>query len=382
MPPRTLPWLTERKDRPYDPLSTSSPAPPPRRKRDATPSSDQDLVDPDLNPTGVSAPQRRAKQRLLQTDRSPSTSPPPAPPSVEYMREGYGADDAWMMVEDELYSTAQLYTQHLHHAAYAEQKRRAQARGNKVLKTMNRPTDGRTERDGMMVEREERDKSIKKALGVEEEEGILTDPLLGALMNDPQRMGRALEGIGKVKSKSRAANGFLRSPEKPRRTFTEVPNGDSGAVSEDHSETDSDDLDGSATKASQQSTMASQKPVLNPNAAASSVPRRETDIFRKFAAVSNEEPSRPRSKPDPPSHTVEKVTKVERPEQRSDERRVSGASKQNDTATSIDDYEVAPKSKARDEPAYLVKRRQKKEEEEKRKAKEKKASIEVPTFLF
>jgi hypothetical protein len=382
MPPRTLPWLTERKDRPYDPLSTSSPAPPPRRKRDATPSSDQDLVDPDLNPTGVSTPQRRAKQRLLQTDRSPSTSPPPAPPSVEYMREGYGADDAWMMVEDELYSTAQLYTQHLHHAAYAEQKRRAQARGNKVLKTMNRPTDGRTERDGMMVEREERDKSIKKALGVEEEEGILTDPLLGALMNDPQRMGRALEGIGKVKSKSRAANGFLRSPEKPRRTFTEVPNGDSGAVSEDHSETDSDDLDGSATKASQQSTMASQKPVLNPNAAASSVPRRETDIFRKFAAVSNEEPSRPRSKPDPPSHTVEKVTKVERPEQRSDERRVSGASKQNDTATSIDDYEVAPKSKARDEPAYLVKRRQKKEEEEKRKAKEKKASIEVPTFLF
>jgi hypothetical protein len=378
MPPRTLPWLTERKDRPYDPLSTSSPAPPPRRKRDATPSSDQDLVDPDLNPTGVSTPQRRAKQRLLQTDRSPSTSPPPAPPSVEYMREGYGADDAWMM----LYSTAQLYTQHLHHAAYAEQKRRAQARGNKVLKTMNRPTDGRTERDGMMVEREERDKSIKKALGVEEEEGILTDPLLGALMNDPQRMGRALEGIGKVKSKSRAANGFLRSPEKPRRTFTEVPNGDSGAVSEDHSETDSDDLDGSATKASQQSTMASQKPVLNPNAAASSVPRRETDIFRKFAAVSNEEPSRPRSKPDPPSHTVEKVTKVERPEQRSDERRVSGASKQNDTATSIDDYEVAPKSKARDEPAYLVKRRQKKEEEEKRKAKEKKASIEVPTFLF
>jgi len=381
MPPRTLPWLTERKDRPYDPLSTSSPAPP-RRKRDATPSSDQDLVDPDLNPTGVSTPQRRAKQRLLQTDRSPSTSPPPAPPSVEYMREGYGADDAWMMVEDELYSTAQLYTQHLHHAAYAEQKRRAQARGSKVLKTMSRPTDGRTERDGMTVEREDRDKSIKKALGVEEEEGILTDPLLGALMNDPQRMGRALEGIGKVKSKSRAANGFLRSPEKPRRTFTEVPNGDSGAVSEEHSETDSDDLDGSAPRATQQSTMASKKPVLRPSAAAPSVPRRETDIFKKFAAVSNEEPPRPRSKPDRPTHTVDKVAKVERPEQHSDARRTSGTSKLNDTATSIDDFEIAPKPKTRDEPAYLVKRRQKKEEEEKRKAKEKKASIEVPTFLF
>jgi hypothetical protein len=380
MPPRTLPWLTERKDRPYDPLSTSSPAPP-KSKRDATPSSDQDLVDPDLNPTGVSTPQRRAKQRLLNTDRSPSISPPPAPPSVEYMREGYGADDAWMMVEDELYSTAQLYTQHLHHAAYAEQKRRAQARGNKVLKTMGRPTDGRTERDGMVVEREERDKSIKKALGVEEEEEILTDPLLGALMNDPQRMGRALEGISKVKSKSRAANGFLRSPEKPRRTFTEVPDGDSGAMGDENSETDSDDLDGSATKATRQSTMASKQPVNKPSATAS-VPRRETDVFKKFAAISNEEPSRPRSKPDRPSHTIEKVAKIERPEQRSDVKDTSGASKKTGTAISVDDFDI-PKPKVKEEtPAYLVKRRQKKEEEEKRKAKEKKASIEVPTFLF
>ena len=379
--PRTLPWLTERKDRPYDPLSTSSPAPP-KSKRDATPSSDQDLVDPDLNPTGVSTPQRRAKQRLLSTDRSPSNSPPPAPPSVEYMREGYGADDAWMMVEDELYSTAQLYTQHLHHAAYAEQKRRSQARGNKVLRTMGRPTDGRTERDGMVVEREERDKSIKKALGVEEEEGIVTDPLLGALMNDPQRMGRALEGIGKVKSKSRAANGFLRSPEKPRRTFTEVPDGDSGAMSDENSETDSDDLDGSASKPTKQSTMASKKPVLKPSAAASA-PRRETDILKKFAAVSSEQPSsRPRSKPDPPSHTVEKVVKIERPEQRSDAKHTSGVTKQTRTSISIDDFEV-PKFKIKEEtPAYLVKRRQRKEEEEKRKAKEKKASVEVPTFLF
>jgi hypothetical protein len=368
-----LPWLTDRKDKPYDPISTSSPAPP-RRKREATPSSDQDLVDPDLNPTGVSTPQRRAKQRLLNTDRSPSTPPPPAPPNVEYMREGYGADDAWMMVEDELYSTAQLYTQHLHHAAYAEQKCLAQARGDKVLRTMDRPTDGRTKRDGMVVEREERDKGVKKAHRVEAEEGILTDPLLGALMNDPRRMGRALEGIGKVKSRSRAANGFLRSPEKPRRTFTEVPNGGSGAVSDEHSETDSDDLDGSAPKATKQSTMASKKPVTRPGAAAS-VPRRETEIFKKFVAASNEEASRPRSRPDRPSDSVEKVTKNERHEQRLHAKHTSGAYKQNDTATSIDDFEI-PKPN-------LVKRRQRKEEEEeKRKAKEKKASIEVPTFLF
>ena len=382
MPPRTLPWPTAAKDKSFDPLSTFSPAPTPRRKRAATPSSDQDLVDPDLNPTGVSTPQRRAKQRLLHSDRSPSTSPPPAPPSVEYMREGYGADDAWMMVEDELYSTAQLYTQHLHHAAYAEQKRRAQARGDKVMRTMNRPTDGRTQRNGMVVEREEREKSIKKALEVEEEGGILTDPLLGALMNDPQRMGRALEGIGKAKSKSRAANGFLRSPEKPRRTFTEVPNDDRGAVSDEHSETESDDLDGPAPKATKQHTKSSTKPVSQPSAAP--VSRRGTDIFKKFAAASNKESTRPRSKPDQTSHTMERPAKDERPEKRTDAKHTSRVAKQHETMipTSIDDFEV-PKFTAEEEPpAHLVKRRQKKGEEEKRKAKEKKASIEVPTFLF
>lgn len=374
MPPRTLPWLVEAKDKPSNPLSTSSPAPS-KRRRDATPSPEHNLVDPDLNPTGVSTPQRRAKQRLLNAERSPSTSPPPAPPSVEYMREGYGADDAWMMVEDEFYSTAQLYTQHLHHAAYSEQKRRAQARGDKVLRTMDRPTDGRTKRDGMVVEREARDKSIGKALKLEEEEGTVTDPLLGALMNDPQRMGRVLEGIGKVKSKSRAANGFLRSPEKPKRTFTEVSN---GAVSDENSEIESDDLDGPAPKATKQSTTASKKPNARPSAEAS-VPRRETDVFKKFAAVSHDEQSRPHSKPDRP---IGRVAKNGRIEQRLDSKHTSRTSKQNDTAISIDDFE-APKLKDREEtPAYLVKRKQRKEEEEKRKAKEKKAAIEVPTFLF
>ena len=379
--PRTLPWLAASKDKRFDPLSTSPPAPTPRRKREATPASDQDLVDPDLNPTGVSTPQRRAKQRLLNNDRSPSTSPPLAPPTVEYMREGYGADDAWMMVEDELYSTAQLYTQHLHHAAYAEQKRRAQARGDQVMRTMGRLTDERTQRDGMVVEREERDKSMKKALEVEEEEGIVRDPLLGALMNDPQRMGRALKGIGKVKSKSRAANGVLRSPEKHRRTFTEVPNGDSEAVSDEHSEIESDDLDGPAPKATKQTTMASKKPVPKPRA--TPVPRRETDVFKKFAAASNKEPSRPRSNPDQPSHT-DRVTKSERPGRRPDVKCTSSASRTIEKlpAASIDDFE-APKPKAREEtPAYLVKRKQRKEEEEKRKAKEKEAAIEVPTFMF
>jgi hypothetical protein len=373
--PRTLPWLTAAKPKPTDPLSTSSPALP-KRKRDATPSSDQDLVDSDLNPTGVSTPQRRAKQRLLNPDRSPSTSPPPAPPVAEYMREGYGADDAWMMVEDEFAATAQLYTQHLHHAAYAEQKRRAQARGQKVLRTLGRPTDGRTERDDMAVEREERAMSIKKALGLDkEEEGDLTDPLLGALMNDPRRMGRALEGVGKMKSKSRAANGFLRSPEKARKTFVEDLGNDGGRdLEDDFSEADSDDLDGPVARPRKQSTEASYNISAKP-AAPKPDPRRETSVFKKLAAAASDDRVRPdhRSARDP--------TDISHRKRHADIRRTNAEASKNPFTTSIDDFETFQPSVKEESSAYLTKRRQKKEEEEKRKAKEKKAAVEVPTFI-
>jgi hypothetical protein len=373
--PRTLPWLTAAKPKPTDPLSTSSPALP-KRKRDATPSSDQDLVDSDLNPTGVSTPQRRAKQRLLNSDRSPSTSPPPAPPVAEYMREGYGADDAWMMVEDEFAATAQLYTQHLHHAAYAEQKRRAQARGQKVLRTLGRPTDGRTERDDMAVEREERAMSIKKALGLDkEEEGDLTDPLLGALMNDPRRMGRALEGVGKMKSKSRAANGFLRSPEKARKTLVEDLGNDGGRdLEDDFSEADSDDLDGPVARPRKQSTEASYNISAKP-AAPKPDPRRETSVFKKLAAAASDD----RVRPHRPS--ARDPTDISHRKRHADIRRTNAEASKNPFTTSIDDFETFQPSVKEESSAYLTKRRQKKEEEEKRKAKEKKAAVEVPTFI-
>jgi hypothetical protein len=381
MPPRTLPWLAAPKTKPLDPLSTSSPAPP-KRRRAATPDSDRDLVDPDLNPTGVSTPARRAKQRLLNPDRSPSTSPPPAPPAVEFMREGYGADDGWMMVEDEFFATAQLYTQHLHHAAYAEQKRRAQARGENVLRTLGRPTDGRTERDAMVVEREERAKGIHKALGLdkEDDEGDLTDPLLGALMNDRRRMGRALEGVGKVKSKSRAANGFLRSPEKARRTFA-VEDLDAGdrAVSNDFSEADSDDLDGPVARPRKPDMTSSYKatPKLN---APKADPCRETSVFKKLAAAKGEE--RPHDHAQPDRLAANNLTEKDDHASRSKVRRTDDSTSSKPFTTSIDDFEPFKPSIKEEAPAYLVKRRQRKEEEEKRNAKEKKASVEVPTFII
>jgi hypothetical protein len=45
------------------------------------------------------------------------------------MKEGIGADDDWMMVEDEFLSTATLFTRHLHHAEYVRlRKLQAEAR--------------------------------------------------------------------------------------------------------------------------------------------------------------------------------------------------------------------------------------------------------------
>lgn len=304
------------------------------------------------------------------------------------MRAGTDADDAWMMVEDELFATASLYTRHLHAAAYAEQKRRAEARGRQVLRTLERPTDGgRTERDALVVEREGREKAIREALGKgsDEEDGDggeeLTDPLLGALMNDPKRMGRALQGVGRVKSDSRAAKGFLRSPEKVRKTFGRgVVQSRKQVEDEGGSEAESDDLDGPARKSGKTSAM----PPTNgsDDIYARNGMRKETSLFKKFTAAAGESTGSGKDRP-----SADEPVKGERSDHGSLKATSStyGSSSKDDhmtSKTSNDDHNIF-KRKARDEgQSYLAKRKQRKEEEAKRKGNEKKPSVEVPTFLF
>lgn len=290
-----------------------------------------------------------------------------------------------MMVEDEFLATAQLYTQHLHHAAYAEQKRRAQARGERVLRTMERHTDGRTRRDGMVVEREEREKGIKNAVGEDEDEqGELTDPLLGALMNDPRRMGRALEGVGKARSESRAAKGFLRSPEKAKRTFGlgERGGGEKVEVEEDEGEDEeSDDLDGPVRNSKIQSTSSSSKGIKPSTGKVDS--NQKTDLFKKFAAADGEE----RYLPEVKTNGASKANThhlVDRKHRHTADTNGSSSRPSKSVFTSYDDdFGEIPKPPVRETTSdYLAKRRQRKEEEEKaRKAKGKKA-VEIPTFLF
>lgn len=222
--PRTLPWLAQAKTvRPQH--SSSSPAP--KRKRAATPTSDPDLVDSDLNTTGVGTltPERR---KVRKPGRSPSTSPPPAPPDVEYMREGFTQDDIWMMVEDEFLSTAQMFTQHIHHAEYVRLKKLAKSRGQSTLQALDRPTDGRTAQSTATKLRLEAEEKARKAkAGVkamigggesdeEEEDDYMLDPQLAGLMTASQRSAHDLTGLAKAKANTRAAAGFERSPQKKR----------------------------------------------------------------------------------------------------------------------------------------------------------------------
>ena len=219
--PRTLPWLTNGAAK--NVAKTSSPTPK-RRKRESSP---EDLVDADLNDIATPPPRPKQKKRA---ERTPPTSPAPAPPDVEYMLPGYGADDIYMMVEDEFNTTAKAYTKHIHYAEYVRLKKLAKSRGERTLSAMEHGTDSRTGKSRVLQLREEREASERRReelVGVEEEseedDPYLQDPqLAGLMMRDSERerdrgVGRELNGMVKAKSKTRAAAGFLESPHKAER---------------------------------------------------------------------------------------------------------------------------------------------------------------------
>ncbi|KAK3106782.1 hypothetical protein LTR53_018083, partial [Teratosphaeriaceae sp. CCFEE 6253] len=230
-------------------------------KRKPEPESDDDLVNSDLD--AMNAPKSRGRAPKVK-GRSPSTSPPPAPPSVEYMREGYAADDIWMMVEDEFHSTAQAFTQHIHHAEYVRLKKLAKSRGQNTIQAIKRPTDGRTAQcTATKLRLEAEQKAIQqrnglKSMGVaardesEEEDEYMYDANLAGLMTGSQRQTQDLTRLTKARSNTRAAAGYTKSPKKPR--TVRVKTGPSNASTSrterpisDHEESqdeEDDDLDG------------------------------------------------------------------------------------------------------------------------------------------
>ncbi|KAK4973227.1 hypothetical protein LTR66_011238 [Elasticomyces elasticus] len=230
---RTLPWAKG-----TDTKTKSKPERSAKRQRAQTPN-----LDDDLTISGVSTPGHRPRVRSGTRPshdrytarvndslpaRTPSTSPPPAPPDEEFMRDGYAADDMWVMVEDEFLETAQLYTQHLHHAEYQRLKKLAKAQKATDLQPISRPVDQRTT---MSAETERKietestarkiDEGMRNVFGpVESEEDEdddpwLRDPQLAGLMTSPRKPAAVLSRAVGARSHTRAAAGFSQNMQSP-----------------------------------------------------------------------------------------------------------------------------------------------------------------------
>lgn len=219
---RTLPWLKNNATPSNSSTSTRADQPAVKRRRISTPPqaapSDID-IDLPLNTTGVSTPSRR---RLLRAAKTPSTSPPPAPPDQDiFMREGYAEDDIYMMVEDEFLTTAQAFTQHLHHAEY--QRLKGIAREKEKLAKIH-GTGGRSKlsaEGAAGAARVAREKTVGAALRKinregrrgdddddEEDDPWLGTELAGLMTSSRQVQQLRAKNMGGGKSDTRAAKGF------------------------------------------------------------------------------------------------------------------------------------------------------------------------------
>lgn len=138
------------------------------------------------------------------------------------MREGFAADDVWMMVEDEFLDTARLFTQHLHHAEYHRLKRLAREKNASALQNISRPVVARGK---MSIEAQKKHEARARAERqvealrniegadndveeLEDEAPWARDPHLGGLMSGSQDSTSQLSTIAGIKSKTRAAAGY------------------------------------------------------------------------------------------------------------------------------------------------------------------------------
>lgn len=380
---RTLPWLNDKVKEKAIKKQAASSSRTPKRDRDSSP---ENLVDLDLNPIAPETPPKKEKKRAART---PSTSPPPAPPDVEYMHEGYGADDQFMMVEDEFLSVAKTFTQHLHHAEYVRFKKLARSRGADVLEEIQRPVDGKTAQSKglrLQLEAEERSKRVKKSLKGDEDESsgedeFAMDPQLAGLMLRTQEKKKDLFGMLGTKANTRAAAGFEQSPRNFERsrdalgdskgsTLESVSTKAARRVKEEvYSDEEEDDLDAAHTKPRTSSFV---KPTTSPT------------FFKDFTA----EKRRPSNESKSSSSGIFKQyarrqdkdlrkSSYDKPDWSPSSRQTHAKS-----SKSPDLESISPNSKSATASEYLAKRRaerERKEREQKRKAKN---AFDIPTFAI
>ncbi|KAL2838245.1 hypothetical protein BJY01DRAFT_35463 [Aspergillus pseudoustus] len=225
--PRTLPWLTgvvKTRNSPIPETKRVSSA----RVKTETPSKKQPST---------------SRRDFLRSSPSPPSSPIHRCPPEEFLQEGLDKDDIYIMVEDEFYTIAQSFTQHLHYAEYIRRGREAKLQNAAKIEDIARPTDSVTpmsealkkkyaaeelrtrQRDGVgrLDGNDAHESSEKEAMGDDiEEENSWAGTHLQDLMLSPRRV-RSLVGLQGIRSSTRAAAGFAQGPGPSRR---EVDSGD------------------------------------------------------------------------------------------------------------------------------------------------------------
>ncbi|CAD6567437.1 MAG: hypothetical protein ASARMPRED_000830 [Alectoria sarmentosa] len=265
---RTLPWLKSGTTTILQPARPK----PAKRQRMLDPTSDSEN---NINPRAVA---NLKKQAVPAAERTPSTSPPPQPPTEEFMHPGLSADDIYIMVEDEFHAVAQSFTKHLHHAEYIRLRNAARDRNAPTINNISRPVDSITsmrEETRKKKEAEAREAKMKAAIesikaperakaqlcesDISDFEGDKQDdPWQGTqlqrfMTTSPKKSLTGLTGLQGVISHTRAAAGYSKPekrPSQPTRPF-QVPPPNTGAskttvaqaASDSISDTDDDDLD-------------------------------------------------------------------------------------------------------------------------------------------
>ncbi|KAI4140480.1 MAG: hypothetical protein L6R39_005767, partial [Caloplaca ligustica] len=152
------------------------------------------------------------------------------------MRPGLSADDIYIMVEDELLATAQMFTSHLHHAEYVRLKNLAKARSSTTTTTANRPTDSITAMRAETLKKKQAEARAGKnkdalrrmkqdAMGgrdvssSENEDNESDTPWAGTSLQafmapDARKQNlTSLSGLHGIRSSTRAAKGYAKQPQ-------------------------------------------------------------------------------------------------------------------------------------------------------------------------
>ncbi|RJE24304.1 hypothetical protein PHISCL_03359 [Aspergillus sclerotialis] len=133
--PRTLPWLTGESRK----VKRESTPQKPRIKPELPNNSDDEKKP---HPRRKSTKAQPEKLEFFRSSQSPPTSPIHRCPSEEYLHEGLDNDDIYIMVEDEFYSIAQTFTQHLHYAEYVKRQKEVKKLNEATIRDLVRSTDG------------------------------------------------------------------------------------------------------------------------------------------------------------------------------------------------------------------------------------------------